>query len=146
MTKVEEAKAIIVGSFVLYLIDALLDKSEQNHLSTIRLRQCIRAKTSRTENHAYVKMSNDAWIATVAKYEENSMHIAIFDAVETLVFDHEKIMTDMFGSNIMMYTNGFTQKQTRDGVPREILLQSREVSKALKKSLEKVVFDKKGEL
>jgi len=143
MTKTQKATAIITGSYIMYLIDSLLDKSEHFHLTTIRLKQSISAQTRKAQNRNFVILSNKAWSSVVDVYKDKNMHIAIFDAVESLAFDQLDLMTEMFGSNFINYVNGFTQKQTRDGVSREILLQSREVTSALKKAVQKVCFDNK---
>ena len=146
MTKTQEATAIITGSYILYLIDALLDKTERNNLTTIRLRQVLFAQTSKAQNKDYVIMSNLAWGEVVKKYADANMHIAIFDAVESLAFAQEKSMTEMFGVNFIPYSTAFAYKQTRDGVTKEILKESREVTEALKKAVQKVVFDNKEKL
>lgn len=146
MTKTAEARAIITASYILYLIDGLLDKSEHNLLTTIRLKQLLRSKTSRAQNKYYIELSNIAWQRVVDTFKDKKYSIAIFDAVESLAFNEEENMTAMFGTNFIPTACSFALKQTRDGVPKEVLLQSREVTDALKVSVGKVVFDNKEKL
>lgn len=146
MTKSQEAIAIITGSYILYLINGLLDKSEQTHLTTIRLKQRLMAQTRKVKNRAYVEMSNVAWQSVIDKFKDRHMRLAIFDAVESLAFDQMDLMIEMYGSNIIDYVASFALKQTRDGVDRDILKESREITDALKKAVQKVVFDNKEKL
>ena len=144
MTKTETAKAIILGSFILYIVDALLDKSEQSKATTIRLKQAIRAKTRDSCYLPFVSMSNKAWFNVVEEFKDKKIHLVIFDAVEFLAFDNDVIVTKMFGKNFLTIVSAFSLKQTRDGVDNELLKESRVITTALKKSLEKVVFENKG--
>jgi len=144
MTKTETAKAIILGSFILYLVDALLDRSEQQNGTTIRLKQAIRAKTRDASYLPFISMSNKAWFDVVEEFKDKNMHLVIFDAVEFLAFDNEVVMTKMFSKKFLNLVSAFSLKQTRDGVDNELLKESRVITTALKKSLEKVVFQNKG--
>jgi len=146
MTKSEEARAIITGSFILYLADALLGPTEKFHGTTILLNQLLRAKTKKAQNREYVIMSNQAWQTVVDKYKDDNYRLAIFDAVESLGFNDEKIMEEMFGPRIISAIANFALKQTRDGVDNEILKESRIITDELKKATQKVIFDNKDKL
>jgi len=146
MTKNNEAQAIIYGSFILYAIDALLNKSQRNNLTTIRLRQYLFAQTSKAKNREYVQMSNKAWSDVVETFSENNYRIAIFQFVESIGFEVEDLMTEMYGNNFIQYISSFALKQTMDGTSKEILKETREVSKALVDATRKVVFDSKGKI
>ncbi len=143
MTKQQEAQAIIYGSFILYAIDALLDKADRVKGTTIRLKQMIRAQTSKANNVEYVLMSNRAWANVVEDYSDKNYRIAIFDFVESLGFGVENIMTEMFGSKFIEAVGNFALKMTKDGCSKEVLKESREVTKALINATRKVVFDSK---
>jgi len=146
MTKTQEAKAIITASYILYMIDALLDPSEKVKGSTIALKQKLHSQTRKAQNFAYVEMSSTAWSSVVEQYKDKNMRIAIFDAVETLAFAEEESLTLMFGPTLIEILCRFTLKQTYDGISKEILAESRIVSHALKDALRKVVFDNKERL
>jgi len=146
MTIAQEAKSIILGSYILYLIDSLLDKNERSNATTIRLKQLLFSKTHKAQNAKYVKLSNKAWSMVIEQFKDKHMRLVIFDMVERLAFDNEKVMTDMFGVNLIPYVGQFSLKQTRDGVDNAILKESRIVSDALKKACEKVIFDNKDNL
>ena len=146
MTKSEVAQTIVFGSFILYAIDSLLDKAQRNNVTTIRLKQCLFAKTSRAEHYHYVEMSNDAWSNVIEKFSDNNYRIAIFQFVETLGFEVEELMTKMYGNNFIQYVSSFSLKNTKDGTTKEILKETREVSKSLIQETRKIIFDKKEEL
>ena len=146
MTPTEEAKAIITASFILYLIDSLLDDKERFRGTTIRLKQLLLSKTRQAQHYKYVEMSNKVWTNVVEQYKENKYHVVIFDAVESLAFAEEEIMVKMFGEHFLTVVGNFTLKITYDGVDKELLRESREICKALKKSLSKVTFDNKEDL
>jgi len=146
MTKTEKAKSIIVGSFILYLINSLLDETEQNNATTIRLFQLLRSKTSQAQNKAYIELSNKAWSMTIKDFSGKDYRIAIFDAVESLAFAEQDVCTKMYGSNFLPYSTSFCYKQTSDETSKDVLKESREVTKTLIKNIQKVVFDNKGKL
>jgi len=146
LTKSEEARAIITGSFIIYMADALLGPTEKFHGTTILLMQLIRAKLRNKRYLAYVKMSDDAWVSVVEKYKDKNYRLAIFDAVESLGFNDEKIMKEMFGPRIIDVIARFALKQTRDGVDSKILKESRLITNELKAATQKVIFDNKDKL
>ena len=148
MTKYQEAKAIIIGSFILYLIDYLLDKSQKSKATTIRLKQSIMKKTRAKGNKylPYVKMSDEAWKETVEHFKDKNYRIAIFDAVEFLAFDNEEIMTKMYGDDFLRLVSAFSLKQTFDGIEPGVLKESREVTRMLKKNTEKVLYLHRDEI
>ena len=146
MTKSEQAQAIIVGSFILYMIDSLLDRPQHSKGSVIRLKQMLRAKTSQAQNRDYVVISNEAWASVVEKYKDKNYRLVIFDAVESLGFDNQEIMTKMFGSKFLDAVGYFSLKQTFDGVEKAVLKESREITAALKKAVQKSVYDNKEKL
>ena len=143
MTKTEEAKAIITSSYILYLIDALLDNREKFKGSTIALKQKLLGKTKQAQFKPYVMMSNEAWQSVVNEFKDDNMHIVIFDAVEFLAFNEEESMTKMFGNDIITIASRFALKQTMDGVEPSLLKESRIITKALTASLRKVIFNNK---
>lgn len=143
MTYTEEAKAIITGSYILYLIDSLLDKSEHSNGTTIQLKQKLLAKTKKANVKKLIDMSNVAWFDTIEEFKDRKMHLVIFDAVESLAFSESKVMEMMFGKDILDVVSRFAMKQSRDGVDNDILLESREITQALKKYMSKVIFNNK---
>jgi hypothetical protein len=140
MTKQQEAKSIIIASFMLYLIDSVLDPKDKTNATTIRLKQLLRTKTSIAQNKAYVEMSNQAWADTIEDLKDGNYRIAIFDAIEYLAFDNEEILTKMFGPNIITYASAFALKQTKGGIDKEILEESRIVTQRLKKNTERILY------
>ena len=146
MNKSETAKSILLGSFLVYAIDSLLDKSQRFNGTTINLKQMLLAKTRKAQHTAYVEMSNKAWYSVVDKYKDENYRIYLFDLVEYLGFEEERIMTEMYGDKFIEYISAFSLKHTFDGTDSNILKESRVVSQALIDATRKVVFDSKGEL
>ena len=145
-SKSEKAQAIIYGSFILYAINALLDKSEQTNMTTIRLKQMLFAKTRMASNKAFVVISNEAWSSVVDKYKDKNYRLAIFQFVESIGFEVEDIMTEMYGVNFSNYISAFAMKQTYDGIGTDILKETRELSTELVKATRKAVYDNKKDL
>ena len=143
MTETSKAKAIIAGSYILYLIDFLLDKEGRNKGTTIRLKQALKKRTTDAANREYVDWSNEAWQMTIDQFKDKNMRLAIFDAVEMIGFLEEEAMKDMFGNNILDLISRFSYKHTYSGVSKEVLAESREVTKALIDNMIKVIFDNK---
>jgi len=141
MTPSLEAQAIIYGSYILYMIDALLDPRDKVKASTIRLKQAILAETRKSKYFKYVKLSNTAWSNIVARLKDDNYHIAIFDAVEQLALDNTKTMTAVYGPSILNLAANFALKQTPDKISSDILKESRFVTDTLIKETQKVVYD-----
>ena len=143
-TYTQRARGIITGSFILYLIDSLLDADQQNNLTTIRLKQYLQAKTRVANATKYILMSNKAWDLTIQEFkDEVGIRIVIFDAVEMLAFDNEEAMELIFGSKILDHVSRFSLKQTKGSADRDTLLGSRRICKALKDNMSKVIFESK---
>jgi len=144
MTETQRARGIITGSFILYLIDSILDKNQQNNLTTIRLKQYLQAKTRVANVSKYILMSNKAWNLTIQEFkDEIGIKIVIFDTVEMLAFDNEEAMELTFGSKILDHVSRFSLKQDRGGIERDVLLGSRRICKSLKDNMSKVIFESK---
>ena len=141
MTKNREAQVIIYSSFVLYAINQLLDKEQQTKGSTIKLKQMLLSKTKNKAYNDYVILSNKAWHSVVEKYKDKNYRLVIFDFVESIVLDNYELFEEMYGKEITQVASNFSLKQTFDGVEKEILSESREITKALTDATRKVVYD-----
>jgi hypothetical protein len=142
MTKSEKARAIITGSYILFLIDGLLDNANKTKGSTIMLKQRLLSKTRKVQNLKYIELSNEAWNLLLKKFEGSKVSLIIFDAVETLAFNEEKIMKKMYGDDIFNLLWRFITKQTPDDVDLKVLAESREITNELTKIMKKLVYDK----
>ena len=142
MTKSEKARAIITGSYILFLIDGLLDNSEKTKGSTIMLKQRLLSKTRKAQNMDYVVISNEAWANLIELYKDKRVSVVIFDAVEHLAFNEEEAMIKMFGQDFFDILWRFVSKQTPDKIEKEILKESREVVDVLTEQMKKLVYDK----
>ena len=142
MTEASKSKAIIIGSFCLYLIN-LASMRDQTKGSVIRLKQKLFAQTRKPVNLHLVKLSNDAWQIVVDKYENQTMRIMLADATEMLVLDEEKAMKEVYGDDIVDLAYRASTKIQQDDSDAEpgIIKESREITEALIDASRKVVFD-----
>ncbi len=141
MTETQTGKSVIIGTFIVYVIKELLDKTQHSNGSTILLLQCLRAKLANPIYMKYVQASNDVWINVVNRFKDDNYSIVIFDIVEFLYYDEEEAMTLMYGKKLGDLVARFSLKQTMDGIDNDKLRQSRIVSKALIDETRKVLFD-----
>lgn len=141
MTDSQTARAVITGSYILFMINVLLEPSQRSKGSVINLKQRLFTKTRNASYVGYVILSNKAWDDTIDVFKDTGDSIVIFDAVETLVFNEEDAMKAMFGEDILDIVGRFSMKQSRNGVTKELLAQSRRISDQLTKSMKKVVYD-----
>ncbi len=141
MTDSQAARAVITGSYILFMINVLLEPSQRSKGSVINLKQRLFTKTRNASYAGYVILSNKAWDDTIDVFKDTGDSIVIFDAVETLVFNEEDSMKAMFGDDILDIVGRFSMKQSRNGVTKDLLAQSRRISDQLTKSMKKVVYD-----
>ena len=138
MTKHQEAVGVILGGFVLYLIDTLLTQSSKTRGSTIRLVQTLRAVNSSTKYIPYGKLGNEAWTNTILFIGDDNT-VVISDAVEFLMYEQSDIITELYGPNILSIVNNFMIKQHQE-VDKDTVVKSRVVVKTMIKEIQKSVF------
>jgi hypothetical protein len=142
MTKSAEARAIITGSFVLYLIDSLVDGNKaQTHKDVKKVRKALLAQASKPQFLPYVKLSNQAWQKVVDQYKDKNYRVIIFDAVEHLVLGEEQAMEEMFGDGFVDDAMMFCMAFSDQDIPNDGLGESREICKELTKILKQLVFE-----
>jgi hypothetical protein len=141
MTKSEYARGVITGSFVLYFIDYLLDRSEKSKGSVIMLKQRILSKNKKVKNIPIIKTADKAWNELVEHFKDRKMHVYIWDAVERMVENEEEAFIKVYGKDSIALVNSFVMKTTPDDYDKQALKESREVTDTLKDILKKVVFD-----
>ena len=142
MSETQKAQGIIISSYMLYLIDALLDKKARSFGSTINLKQKLFSQTRNAQNLDYVKLSNQAWAMTVDKYENENYRIMIGHAIERFYFDNEQVLDLMYGPGLVDLVWRFTCKQLGDDkIDHQIIKETNIVMKDLTESMRKVVFE-----
>jgi hypothetical protein len=139
MDKVSEARAIITASYILFLIDGLLDASEKNKGSVIALKQALLSKTTTAKSKCYVEISNEGWASMVKYYSKENKRLYIWDAVENLAYSEYENMTKVFGKNIFNLINSFVAKQTPVEYDKKVLAESREVTDRLTFYMKKLI-------
>ena len=147
MTKSSIARSIITGSFILFLVNSLVEGNRSQTIKEVKaLRKMLLEQTSKAQYLEYVKMSNLAWQETVDMFKEQNYRMVIFDAVEFLSFGEEEAMTEMFGEDFMEVSGEFSFRFSDDNIPNDGLAESREICKILTKTLKRIVFDQVKEI
>ena len=142
VTDTQKAQAIIISSYMLYLIDGLMDKKGKSFGSTINLKQKLFSQTRNAQNLDYVKLSNEAWMMTVDKYKNENYRIMIGHAIERFYFDNERVLELMYGRGLVDLVWRFTCKQLGDDkIDHQIIKETNIVMKDLTESMRKVIFD-----
>ena len=141
LSRTHTAKAVITGSYILYLIDGLLTTSDRNLGSTIRLKQAINAKVKGEQYNDYVALSNNAWATVVDMYKDDNLSLAIFQAVETLYYNKFDLMQDFFGESTSATIDRFVMKQTKDGADSSIIKETNMICDSLTKAMDKEIYD-----
>ncbi len=142
MTETQKAQSIIIGSYMLYMIDGLMDQRGKTFGSTINLKQKLHSQTRNAQNLEYVMLSNKAWQMTVDKFKDKNYRIMIAQAVEGLYFNNEEVLELMYGKELVNLVWRFTCKQFKDVTyEKEIIPETNIVVKDLTESMRKVIFD-----
>ena len=142
MTETQKAQAIIVSSYILFLIDGLVVGKSGSYGSTINLKQKLMTETRSAQNVAYVVLSNKAWSTMVDSLSDQNLRLVVGHAVERLYFDNEEVLTIMYGPNFVNLVWRFTCKQLDDqDIDNEIIKETNLVTKELTKCMQKVIFD-----
>jgi hypothetical protein len=137
-----EEKVIIYSSFILYFIDTMLPKEDRVKGSTIRFRQRLRQKVGAKQYLPLKDISNDIWSSAIDKYKDKNMRIVIGDVIEELLFGEEKAFTSIYGPAIISEGSNMTLKITDSGLAKDIIAESREVSKTLIDLTRKAIFER----
>lgn len=143
MTNSEQARAIITSSYLLNLINYMLESKKSKKLSVIRFVQLLKSKTSQAQFLPYVAISDKAWRNTVNKYAEKRYSLEIEDALEFLALNEKEALVKMYGNNFETLLYRMLAKLEFDHPPKEIIAQSREIVNELTAQTKKIVYDYK---
>jgi len=143
MTK-SEAKAVMNGSMILYMLDSLLPKAEQSKTTVIRVKQMIRGKLRNSKYIPLIKLSNEAWDNTIEKFKGNNYRILVYDFVEMVVMNEEQSMNEFFGASFSDVAFRYSLKNAIPNLEQQLYKESREVSKEVTDQIRKVLHDNKG--
>jgi len=142
MTETQKAQAIIVSSYMLYIIDGLMNDKGKTFGSTINLKQKLHTQTRQAQNIDYVMLSNQAWQMTVDKYKDKNYRLMIAHAVECFYFDNQEVLDLMYGPDLVNLVWRFTCKQFEGAeYETEVIPETNIITKDLTESMRKVIFD-----
>lgn len=140
MIDVKEARGIISGSFIVFLL-SLIDKEYQNRGSIINLRQYILKQTRKVQRYNLVLLSNDAWKSVLDKFKDDHIAFSVVVVVETLAFNYENELKKVFGNNIINLCVRFAAKQGEIDIDKKVIEDSYMIADELKKITDKLIFD-----
>ena len=142
MTKSSKIKALIIGSYILYLCN-LMDKEERHKGSTISLVDWMLKKSKKVKidnKTEIVKLADDIWQRVLTEYSNDNIKIAVAIVIETLYFNHQAEMDEVYGQELSNRIMRMTDKQSFGDIS-EYAKDSYSVSDSLTESTRKLVFD-----
>ena len=143
MKKEAEAKAIILGSYMLFLT-SLADKDFRKQKEVRKMIYLIKAKMKLSDRkyvEKLIHLSNEAWYVAVEKYKDKHYRIELGDAIEKLAFDNEKVLSGFYGKKILEHISNATIVLQADNPTKEIIAENREFIAELTKLLNKIIYD-----
>jgi hypothetical protein len=141
MKEVARIQASITGAFILVLLFQLT-RSDYNRASVIRLNQRIR-KILREQSKVDRVLADEAYETIKLKYLEDKIELDIGILIETLAFNKEDYMKQLFGNDIITYVERAAAKITLPDLTPKQRKDSYMIADELKDSLEKIVFEHK---
>jgi len=142
----KDVKAKIYGSFILFMIDNLLDDNDKKKGVVIKFRQQL-AKVVIPKNQFVIvrdsknvdqkridiaNLSNKIWSKTIAAYKDSEKaEIVLGDFIEMLVLDEQKDFETVFGSEIIDLSFKVSLKISPENVDPKRIKMSREITKTL---------------
>ena len=139
MNNKDYATAVIVGSYITYLI-SLTDKSSQITGSSIRLRDMITKVTRASKDIQLVELANKSWDNTLAEHKDEQLTISPAITIESLFFSFERQLQELYGQHIITAVLSYTEKQQKGNVSK-YAEDSYKVADSLRDSLRKVIFE-----
>jgi len=136
-----EAKAVIYSSFVIFSIDTLLTREDRTKGSVIKLRQNIAKELMQKRFEPLISLSNKIWIELFETFSNKNMKIVVSDFIEFIVLENSDIFTEFYSKNFVDNAWNASFKVSQEGVSKEILASSREVTNELFKIAGKKIYD-----
>ena len=136
-----EARAVIIASYILYMIDSLQNKRQKPKGTSKEVINILKKKTQVPKYIDLIKLSNKGWENVVEKNKGKDIGFYIFQAVETLWFNSLKEMEGMFGNMTTEVIGRYILRHTQDGYEKDIIRSTNTFIDELSKETEKVVFE-----
>jgi len=109
MTTKSKAKAIIISSFIMYLMD--MDSSKRTKAHTKKLRKELLEVTRSKGTIKLAELSNRAWTELIHEYKNDNLNISLALTIEALAFSFEEDLTNMYGDYIIDYIADYSMKE-----------------------------------
>jgi len=140
MTKTEEAKSVIILSFIVFFIDNYVDEKTKG--SVIRVKQAILSKIKNKKYNTYIMLSNDVFSNLVKEYEGRDIEVYAWDLIDMIYSSEHKVINKFLGYDFYTILGTMIYKITPDVYDTEVLKTSRAVTKSLIDTTRKIIFDK----
>jgi hypothetical protein len=141
MNKVGAIQATMTGAYILMLLGHL-SKEDYNKASVVRLTQRLR-KILKHRPISDARLADEAYDVIKKKYKDEPIELVVGILIETLAFNKEEYMKQLFGNDIITFVERASAKITIPGLNEKQRKDSYRVADELKDSLEKTVFDNK---
>jgi hypothetical protein len=139
MNNKDYATAVIVGSYITYLI-SLTDKSSQTTGSSIRLRDMITKVTRASKDMQLVGLANKSWDNVLTKHKDEQLTISPAVTIESLYFSFERQLQELYGQHIAETVLRYVEKQQKGNVSK-YAKDSYIAADSLRDELRKVIFE-----
>ena len=139
MTKSDYAKALVIGSYITYLM-SLMDKEQQIKLTTIRLRDKILKVIRKPKYEGLNIIADDGWKIVLDQYKDERILISPAIVVETLYFNFIDIMNELYGHEVGNLVCRYVEKQSVGNI-NDYTKDSYRVADSLRDSVRKLIFE-----
>jgi len=139
LNRKEYAQAIIVGSYITYLL-SLTDKEQQIKGSSIRLRDKLLKVTRAAKDKELVELANKTWQRVLDKHKEDNLCISPAIVIETLYFSFIDIMNELYGREVGALVCRYVEKQSIGNI-NDYTKDSYLTSDSLRDELRKVIYE-----
>ena len=143
MTKHEHAKAVITASILLYMLDLHVTAEDKRKGSVAKVRQALRAKLRNEKNKELIRLSNKAWEDTINEYANREPRYRIYasDFIEMITMENYDALVKYLGAAKVYDIIRMCQKLLEIGIPKEIIAESREITRFMKEAISKAAYE-----
>ena len=140
MTTKSKQKAIIVSSFMLYLVSLMSNGKTKPHIK--KLKKQLLDVTIKQGDVTLAKLSNEAWSNVIKTHQDDNLSISVALVIESLAFTFEKDLLDMYGESVIENVCSFTEQESVGNIS-DYAKDSYKAAAALSEAVRLVVFNNK---
>ena len=113
-------KALIIGSYIVYILNNMVPVADKSHGSVIRLKQSLLSvlrKQDKTKSADAINQADKVWQEVLEEF--SGTYILPATMIEALYFNHEQDMIETFGSKISNLVIRYTEKHQNNNHARD---------------------------